>query len=35
MTLDSIYNPDQCYVLGYVFEKTSGKILQSVMEKVK
>ena len=35
MTLDSIYNPDQCYVLGYVFEKTSGKILQSVMEKIK
>ncbi len=35
MTLDSIYNPNQCYVLGYVFEKTSGKILQSVMEKIK
>ena len=35
MELDSVYNADQCYVLGYIYDKTDGKILHTAMEKIK
>lgn len=33
--IDSTYNADQCYVLTYIYNYEDGKILHSVMEKVK
>lgn len=37
MTLDSICNPDQCYILTYVSDKTNqgDRILQTAMQKLK
>lgn len=35
MTIDSLYNADQCYILSYVYDKVDGRILQSAMKKVK
>ena len=33
--IDSTYNADQCYVLTYIYDNQDGKILHTVMEKVK
>jgi len=33
--LDSTYNANQCYVMGYIFNKADGKILQTAVKKVK
>lgn len=36
MVLDTLYNPDQCYILTYVSDKKQGdKILQTAMQKIK
>lgn len=35
MTLDEAYNADQCYILTYIYDYTTGKILQTAMRKVK
>ena len=32
--LDSTYNANQCYVMGYIFNKADGKILQTAVKKV-
>lgn len=33
--LDSTYNADQCYILTYLYNYESGKIVQTAMEKIK
>jgi hypothetical protein len=35
IVLDSTYNADQCYILTYLYNKTDGKIVHTMMEKVK
>lgn len=35
VTLDSLYNVEQCYSLTYVYDKTDGKIMQTAIQKVK
>lgn len=35
MVLDSTYNADQCYILTYIYDYESGKIMQTEMEKIK
>lgn len=35
MVLDSTYNADQCYVLTYIYDYQDGKIMQTMMEKIK
>ena len=35
MTLDETYNADQCYILTYIYDYDSGKIIQTEMKKVK
>lgn len=35
MVLDSTYNADQCYILTYIYDPESGKIVQTAMEKIK
>ena len=33
--IDSTYNADQCYVLTYIYDYESGKIMHTAMEKIK
>ena len=33
--IDSTYNADQCYVLTYIYDYNDGKIMHTVMEKIK
>ena len=33
--IDSTYNADQCYVLTYIYDYENGKIMHTVMEKIK
>ena len=35
MVLDSTYNADQCYILTYIYDYESGKIMHTAMEKIK
>ena len=35
MELDTTYNADQCYILTYIYDYESGKVLQTAMEKIK
>ena len=35
MAIDSAYNVDQCYIMTYLYDYETGKIIQTAMEKVK
>lgn len=35
LVLDTLYNAEQCYVMGYIYDKADGKILQTAMGKIK
>lgn len=35
MVLDSTYNADQCYIMTYIYDYETGKIMQTAMEKIK
>lgn len=35
MVLDPAYNDDQCYIMTYIYDYASGKIVQTAMKKVK
>ena len=35
MVLDSTYNADQCYILTYIYDYETGKIVHTAMQKIK
>ena len=35
ITVDPAYNADQCYVITYIYDYESGKIIQTAMKKIK